>query len=495
MTSILAIDQGTTGSRAIVYDRKGRPVASAYEEFAQIFPKPGWVEHDPQDIWGSVRRTIQKVLAKVPGVTIAAIGITNQRETTVIWDRRNGRPVYNAIVWQCRRTADRCRRLREEPGIAETIRRKTGLPVDAYFSATKAEWILNFAKRWRGDRGGGLCFGTTDAWILWKLTGGKVHATDPTNASRTMLYNIDARRWDDDLLKLFGIPPSILPEVRPSSGDFGRTVRIGELPAGIPITGLAGDQQAALFGQAGFGAGAIKNTYGTGCFILLNTGRRRVESRHGLITTLACGPGGRTVYALEGSVFVAGAAVQWLRDQLGLLKTSAESEILAETVEDNAGVYFVPAFVGLGAPYWDAEARGTIVGLTRGANRNHLVRAALEAMAYSTRDVLDTMTRDSGLKIRELRVDGGGTANNFLCRFQADILGIPLLRPKTIETTSLGAAYLAGLGAGFWNNTAEIERFWAVDRIFPPVLKRARAEALYAGWREAVRRTLTPDRS
>jgi glycerol kinase len=309
-----------------------------------------------------------------------------------------------------------------------------------------------------------------------------------------MLYDIDARRWDAELLEMFGIPASILPEVRPSAGDFGRTVRIGDLPAGLPITGIAGDQQAALFGQAGFGPGAIKNTYGTGCFILLNTGRKRVESRHGLITTLACGPQGRTVYALEGSIFVAGAAVQWLRDQLGLLKTAAESEALAETVEDTAGVYFVPAFVGLGAPYWDAEARGTIVGLTRGAGRAHLVRAALEAMAYSTRDVLDTMARDSGLRIRDLRVDGGGTANNFLCRFQSDIIGVPILRPKTVETTSLGAAYLAGLGAGFWKNTAEIERFWAVDRIFPPTLKRVRAEALYAGWREAVRRTLSPDR-
>jgi len=494
MTSILAIDQGTTGSRAIVYDRRGRPVASAYEEFPQIFPKPGWVEHDPEDIWKSVRRTIQKVLARVPGVTIAAVGITNQRETTVIWDRKTGRPVYNAIVWQCRRTAERCRRLREEKGAAEMIRRKTGLPVDAYFSATKAEWILNFAKRWRGRSGEGLCFGTTDSWVLWKLTGGRVHATDPTNASRTMLYDIDARRWDAELLEMFGIPASILPEVRPSAGDFGRTVRIGDLPAGLPITGIAGDQQAALFGQAGFGPGAIKNTYGTGCFILLNTGRKRVESRHGLITTLACGPQGRTVYALEGSIFVAGAAVQWLRDQLGVLKTAAESEALAETVEDTAGVYFVPAFVGLGAPYWDAEARGTIVGLTRGAGRAHLVRAALEAMAYSTRDVLDTMARDSGLRIRDLRVDGGGTANNFLCRFQSDILGVPILRPKTVETTSLGAAYLAGLGAGFWKNTAEIERFWAVDRIFPPTLKRVRAEALYAGWREAVRRTLSPGR-
>jgi glycerol kinase len=490
MKYILAIDQGTTGSRAVLYDRRGRAAESAYEEFPQYFPRPGWVEHDPEEIWRSVHHTIQKVLTRVPGSSILAIGIANQRETTVIWDRGTGRPVHNAIVWQCRRTADRCRRLNAERGTAALVRKRTGLPIDAYFSATKAEWILKRMGR-RGKNGAGLCFGNTDAWLLWKLTGGKSHATDPTNASRTMLYDIDAKAWDDELCGLFGVPKAILPEVRPSSGEFGRTTEIGRLPAGIPIMGIAGDQQAALFGQAGFRAGAIKNTFGTGCFILMNTGRKRVDSKHGLITTLACGPGGKAApYALEGSVFVAGAAIQWLRDQLGLLRTADESEALAGAVEDNAGVYFVPAFVGLGAPYWDASARGTIVGLTRGSGRAHLVRAALESQAYSTRDVLEIMRRDSGLKVRELRIDGGAAANGFLCRFLADILRIPVLRPRTIETTSLGAAYLAGLAAGLWKDTAEIERLWAVDEEFVPVMARRRAEALYRGWKAAVARAI-----
>ena len=494
MKYILAIDQGTTGSRVIAYDRRGRTAASAYEEFPQRFPRPGWVEHDPEEIWASVRRTMERVLRRIPGSSLEAIGVTNQRETTIIWDRSTGRPVYPAIVWQCRRTADRCRRLKAQPGMETFIRRKTGLPIDAYFSSTKAEWILRHAApRGRGARNG-LAFGTPDSWILWKLTGGRSHATDPTNASRTMLYNIAEMRWDPELLDIFGIPPAILPEVRPSSGEFGRTVKIGNLPAGIPITGLAGDQQAALFGQAGFRSGKIKTTYGTGCFILLNTGRRLVESKHGLITTVACGSNGRPVYALEGSVFIAGAAVQWLRDQLGLLASSADSEAMAEAVEDNAGVFFVPAFVGLGAPYWDSDARGAIVGLTRGAGRNHVVRAALEAMAYSTRDVLETMARDSELAIRELRVDGGGSTNDFVCRFQADILGLPVVRPKTVETTSLGAAFLAGLAVGFWSGTAEIERLAASERKFEPRMSRAEAGALYAGWKDAVGRTLTPPR-
>ena len=357
MSHVLAIDQGTTGSRAIVFDRRGRVVASAYEEFPQHFPKPGWVEHDPEEIWRSVYRTIQKALAAVSGRSIAAVGITNQRETTVIWDRRSGRPVANAIVWQCRRTARRCRELAADPGTRDLVRRKTGLPIDAYFSATKAEWILDRGGLRERARRGRLAFGTTDSWVLFKLTGGASHATDPTNASRTMLFDIRKLGWDDELLALFGLPASLLPRVLPSSGEFGRTVRLGRLRAGIPIMGIAGDQQAALFGQAGFRAGAIKNTYGTGLFILLNTGRELVESRHGLITTVACGPGGKAVYALEGSVFVAGAAIQWLRDQLGLLGSAAESEAAAGSVPDNAGVYFVPAFVGLGAPYWDAEGR------------------------------------------------------------------------------------------------------------------------------------------
>ena len=488
MSHVLAVDQGTTGSRAIVFDRRGRVVAAAYEEFPQYFPRPGWVEHDPEEIWRSVYRTIQKALAGVPGRTIAAVGITNQRETTVVWDRKTGRPVGNAIVWQCRRTAGRCRELRERKGLSRLVRKKTGLPIDAYFSATKAEWILGRGGlRKRAERGG-LAFGTTDAWVLWKLTGGASHATDYTNASRTMLFNIHKLDWDDDLLRLFGIPAGILPCVLPSSGEFGRTIRLGRLPAGIPIMGVAGDQQAALFGQAGFRPGAIKNTYGTGSFILLNTGRKPVESKHGLITTVACGPDGKTAYALEGSVFVAGAALQWLRDELGLIASAAESEAAAGAVEDNAGVYFVPAFVGLGAPYWDAEARGTIVGLTRGANRNHLVRAAVEAMAYSTRDVLETMRQDSGLKIRELRVDGGASVNDFLCRFQADILGIPVVRPKAVETTSLGAAYLAGLGAGLWETTTDIERLSVDERKFTPAMSRPFADRLYAGWLAAVRK-------
>jgi glycerol kinase len=490
MEHILAIDQGTTGSRAIVYDRRGREVASAYEEFPQLFPRPGWVEHDPEEIWRSVARTIQKVLGRVSGSSVATVGITNQRETTVIWDRKTGRPVYNAIVWQCRRTAERCRELREDPGAVTLIRQKTGLPIDAYFSATKAEWILGPGGLKARAKSGRLAFGTTDTWVLWKLTGGRRHATDYTNASRTMLFDIDRLRWDDDLLGLFGIPEAVLPEVLPSSGEFGRTVRLGRLPAGIPVAGVAGDQQAALFGQASFEPGMIKNTYGTGSFIILNTGRRRIKSKNGLITTLACGPGGKVVYALEGSVFVAGAAVQWLRDQLGFVRTAAESEALAEAVTDNAGVYFVPAFVGLGAPYWDPDARGTIVGLTRGSDRRHLVRAALEAMAYSTRDVLEIMGRESGLRIRELRVDGGAAANDFLCRFQAGILGLPVLRPQTVETTALGAAYLAGLGAGLWSGTDEIRRFWALDRKFRPAMTRSRADRLYQGWRAAVRKTL-----
>jgi glycerol kinase len=488
VSHILAIDQGTTGSRAIVFDRRGRVVASAYEEFPQYFPRPGWVEHDPEEIWRSVYRTVQKALAAVPGRSIAAVGITNQRETTVIWDRRSGRPVANAIVWQCRRTAGRCRELAAEPGIGDLVRQKTGLPIDAYFSATKAEWILDRGGLRERARRGRLAFGTTDSWVLWKLTGGASHATDPTNASRTMLFNIRNLDWDDELLRLFGVPAAMLPRVRPSADEFGRTVRLGRLPAGLPVTGIAGDQQAALFGQAGFRPGAIKTTYGTGLFMLLNTGREAVESRHGIITTLACGPGGKAVYALEGSVFIAGAAIQWLRDELGLLGSAAESEAAASSVADNAGVYFVPAFVGLGAPYWDAEARGTIVGLTRGAGRNHIVRAAVEAMAYSTRDVLETMRKDSGLQVRELRVDGGASANDFLCRFQADILGLPVVRPKTVETTSLGAAYLAGLGAGLWGSTAAIERLAVDERKFIPAMSRGQADRLYAGWQAAVRK-------
>ncbi len=491
MDHVLAIDQGTTGTRAIAYDRRGRAAASAYAEFPQRFPKPGWVEHDPEDIWQSVYHTIQRVLARVPPASIAAVGITNQRETAFLWDRKTGRPAANAIVWQCRRTAPRCRELAAKPGVRDLIRARTGLPIDAYFSATKLEFLLARGGQRRRAAAGRLCFGTADSWVLWSLTGGRSHATDFTNASRTMLFDIGRLDWDPELLDLFGVPRPVLPEVRPSAGPFGHTVRLGSLPPGIPITGIAGDQQAALFGQAGFHPGAIKNTYGTGCFILLNTGRRRVESRHGLITTLACGPDGKPAYALEGAVFIAGAAVQWLRDQLGLLKSTGQSEAMARAVPDTGGLYFVPAFVGLGAPYWDPDARGAIVGLTRGSNRNHVVRAALEAMAYSTKDVLDAMRLDTGLSLRELRVDGGAAANDFLCEFQAGLLGLPVVRPRAVETTALGAAYLAGLGVGIWTGTAEIEKMRKGDRTFLPEMTRSRALALHAGWRAAVARTLS----
>ncbi|MBU0672402.1 MAG: glycerol kinase GlpK [Candidatus Margulisbacteria bacterium] len=485
MKYILAIDQGTTGSRAIVYDKKGRKIASAYQEFPQYFPRPGWVEHDPEEIWQSVFSTIQKVLQKVSPASIAAIGITNQRETTVVWDKKTGKPIYNAIVWQCRRTAARCEELKRK-GLANFIRQRTGLPIDAYFSGTKIEWLLKKVKR-KDD----LCFGTTDSWILWKLTGGKSHATDFTNASRTMLFNIGKKKWDKDMLKIFKIPEAILPKVLPSSGSFGQTVKVGRLPAGIPIAGIAGDQQAALFGQTCFAPGTSKNTYGTGCFVLLNTGKKRINSKHGLITTLACDAQGQPAYALEGSIFIAGAAIQWLRDQLGLLQRSIDSEKMALSVKDNHGVYFVPAFVGLGAPYWDQNARGTIVGLTRGVSKAHLVRAALEAMCYSTKDVLDAMEKDAGLKVKNLKVDGGAVANDFLCQFQADILGRQVIRPRIIEITSLGAAYLAGLAVGYWKHTNEIARLWGKDRAFSPKMKVAHATALFQGWKKAIQACTT----
>ncbi|MFA5038624.1 MAG: glycerol kinase GlpK [Candidatus Omnitrophota bacterium] len=489
---LLAIDQGTTGSRAVIYDRAGRKVASAYEEFRQHFPRPGWVEHDPEEIWRSVHHSIQKALAAVPGGQISAIGITNQRETTIVWDRQTGRPVYNAIVWQCRRTAGRCEALKHKKGMDAFVRRRTGLAIDAYFSATKIEWILkNVPGVAARARKGEVLFGTTDSWVLWKLTGGKTHATDFTNASRTMLFDIEKLCWDADLMKEFGVPRSMLPLVKRSSGEFGFTARIGRLAAGIPICGVAGDQQAALFGQTCFEPGTIKNTYGTGSFILLNTGKKRTISRHGLVTTLACGADGKPVYALEGSVFVAGAAIQWLRDGLKILPTAAHSENLAACLKDNAGVYFVPALTGLGAPYWDAGARGAIYGITRGTKAVHLARAALEAICYQTKDVLSAMQKDSGLKLKGLRVDGGAAANNFLCQFQADMLGISVVRPKIVEITSLGAAYLAGLATGYWKNADEIKQCWQKDRVFNPKMPRAQAARLYAGWQKAVGRTLS----
>lgn len=492
MKYILAIDQGTTGSRAVIYDKNGRSVASAYQEFPQHFPKPGWVEHDPRDLWKSVNASVQAALAKVPAVSIAAIGITNQRETTILWDAFTGRPVYNAIVWQCRRTAGRCDELKAERGASEFFRKKTGLPIDAYFSATKIEWIFKNVPGVRALAGKGrIRFGTADSWILWKLTGGQEHATDYTNASRTMCFDIERLDWDDAILKRFGIPRQILPEVKKSSGIFGRTARIGRLPAGIPISGVAGDQQAALFGQACFKPGTMKNTYGTGCFVLLNTGKVRPVSKHGLIITLGCGAHGEPVYVLEGAIFAAGAAVQWLRDGLKLLTHASQSEIMAGSVADNAGVYFVPALTGLGAPYWDQNARGAIFGITRGTRASHLVRAALEAMCYQTKDVVDAMRKDSKLAIEGLKVDGGAVVNNFLCQFQAGLLGIDVVRPKVVETTSLGAAYLAGLAIGYWKNSDEIKRCWTADKVFKPKMPKETRKRLYEGWREAVRRTLT----
>jgi len=492
MKYILAIDQGTTGSRAIIFDQKGRAVASSYHEFPQYFPHPGWVEHDPEEIWQSVNVSVQTVLKKVPPALIAAIGITNQRETTVLWDKITGKPVYNAIVWQCRRTAERCDQIKAQKGRADFFRKRTGLTVDAYFSGTKVEWLLKNVPRSRElAQKGRLLFGNTDTWVLWKLTGGKSHATDYTNASRTMLFNIDRKVWDKDILKFFKIPEGMLPQAKPSCSNFGETVKIGRLPAGIPITGMAGDQQAALFGQTCFEPGTMKNTYGTGCFVLLNSGKKRPDSKHGLITTLGCDAEGKPIYVLEGSVFIAGAAIQWLRDGLQIIKKASDSEKMATSLKDNAGVYFVPAFVGLGAPYWDQSARGTMVGLTRGVKREHLVRAALEAMCYSTRDVINTMEKDSNLKIKNLKVDGGAVENNFLCQFQADILGKAVVRPKITELTALGAAFLAGLGIKLWKDAAEIKHFWAIDKVFKPRLSKNEADRFYRGWLAAVARTLS----
>ncbi len=491
MKYILAIDQGTTGSRAVLYDRNAKRKASAYQEFKQYFPRPGWVEHNPKEIWESVNSSIQKVLKEVPAAKIAGIGITNQRETTCLWDKDTGKPVYNAIVWQCRRTAARCDELKSKKGEAEFFKKRTGLPIDAYFSATKIEWVLkNVPGALSKAKKGRLFFGTTDTWILWKLTGGLAHATDFTNASRTMLFNIEKLIWDKELLKRFSIPQEILPEVKKSSGLFGRTIKIGRLSEGIPICGIAGDQQAALFGQACFDPGTIKNTYGTGCFILLNTGKKKPVSKYGLITTLACGPRGEPVYALEGAVFIAGAALQWLRDGLKIISTAAASEKMALALKDNAGVYFVPALVGLGAPYWDPAARGAIFGITRGTNANHFVRATLEAMCYQTKDVFLAMQRDTGFKLKSLKVDGGAAANNFLCQFQADMLGVKVIRPKVIESTSLGAAYLAGLATGFWKDTREIKKYWRKDREFSAKMQKSTVSAFYQSWLAAVRRTL-----
>ncbi len=473
MRGILAIDAGTTGITVCLFDRRGRVTREASEDFRQIYPSPGWVEHDPEEIWRVALRLIRRV-ATAPR-NIAAIGITNQRETTVVWNRRTGRPVHNAIVWQCRRTAAMCDRFRRD-GAESLVRRRTGLVLDAYFSATKIRWILDHV-----GRSGDLAFGTIDTWLLWKLTGGRTHATDVTNASRTMLFDIDRRRWDPELLRLFGVPSSMLPEV--ARGDYGRTDR-AVFGAEVPITGIAGDQQAALFGQGCWHRGSVKNTYGTGCFLVANTGERRIDSKRGLITTLAYGARGEPVYALEGSVFIAGAAVQWLRDGLGVIAKASDVERLARSVPSTGGVYFVPAFVGLGAPYWDMAARGAIVGLTRGSGRAEIARATLEAIAYQTRDVVDAMRDDTKLPIRELRVDGGATANHLLMQFQANILDTRVIRPRNIESTSLGAALLAGLASGFWSAPPTSP----VARTFTPRMKPGDREALYEGWRRAVER-------
>jgi len=489
MRYLLALDQGTTSSRAIVFDHQGRIRTVAQKEFEQIFPQPGWVEHDPREIWSSQLGVAAEAVSRAGLMAgdIAAIGITNQRETTVVWDRRTGEPIYNAIVWQDRRTAGFCDRLKAE-GYEPLIREKTGLVIDAYFSGSKVHWILNNVggARDKADRGE-LAFGTVDSWLVWNLTRGERHVTDVTNASRTMLYNIHTLDWDDELLRLLGVPREMLPEVRSSSEVYAESAS-GLFAAGIPIAGIAGDQQAALFGQLCTEPGMVKNTYGTGCFMLLNTGTEAVPSRNQLVTTIGWQIGDRVEYALEGSIFIAGAVVQWLRDGLGIIRSSSEVEALARRVEDNGGVYLVPAFTGLGAPHWDQYARGALLGLTRGVTAAHLARAALEGIAYQVADVLRAMEADSGISISELRVDGGAAANDLLMQFQADILGVPVVRPQVLETTALGAAYLAGLAVGYWESVDGIQTQWQVDRRFDPSLGEAHVRELRAGWERALAR-------
>ncbi len=489
---ILALDQGTTSSRAILFDTSGIARANVAEEFTQYFPQPGWVEHDPWDIWNTTKNCMQEVLkqAGIKPEEIAAIGITNQRETALVWDRRTGKPVYNAIVWQCRRTADACVRLREE-GWNEILRRKTGLMADAYFTATKVAWILdNVPGARRRAEQGYLMMGTVDSWLMYNLTGGKVHATDFTNASRTQLFNIHTQEWDPTLLKLFRIPDTMLPKAQPSGSFFGMTDP-EILGCEVPIHGVAGDQQAALFGQACFKAGNVKNTYGTGCFLLMNTGARAVQSRNGLLTTLAATVEGTPVqYALEGSVFTGGASIQWLRDQLGLISSASQSEELALSVPDTGGVYLVPAFTGLGTPWWDMFARGTLFGMTRGTSRAHLVRAALESIAFQSRDVLDVMIKDAGYPVTSLKVDGGASANAFLMQFQADIIQRPVERPAEVQTTALGAAYLAALSAGLFKDQNDIVENWTLERTFQPQMTREESQNRYEGWQHAVRQAI-----
>ncbi|MCE9520623.1 MAG: glycerol kinase GlpK [Verrucomicrobia bacterium] len=488
MKFILSLDQGTTSSRAIVFDHYGSVVATAQHEFQQHFPKPGWVEHDPEEIWLTQARVASEALvkARLTATDIAAIGITNQRETTVVWDRKTGKAICNAIVWQDRRTAAECDKLKKR-GLEKVIQKKTGLVIDAYFSATKLQWILhNVPGAMAKAKAGKLAFGTIDSWLVWNLTNGKSHVTDLSNASRTMLCNIHTGEWDTELLKIFGVPRSMLPEIRSSSEVYGETILPGG--AAIRIAGIAGDQQAALFGQACTSPGMVKNTYGTGCFMLMNTGTKPMISKNKLLTTVAWRIGKRIEYALEGSNFVAGAVVQWLRDGLGIIQSSREVEAMAAQVPDNGGVYLVPAFAGLGAPHWDQHARGIIVGLTRGTGRAHIARAALEGIAYQVADVLRAMEADSKIRLKELRVDGGACANNLLMQFQADLLGVPVVRPRITESTALGAAYLAGLAVGYWKDQKEIALQWQVDRVFKPTIKEAARKNLLAGWTRALER-------
>ncbi len=488
---ILALDQGTTSSRAIIFDKEQNILGVSQKEFTQIYPNQGWVEHNPLEIWASQYGVLQEVIAKtnITQEEVAAIGITNQRETTIVWDKNTGEPVYNAIVWQCRRTAGIIEELKLDQEFSEYVKENTGLLLDAYFSATKIKWILDNVEgaRERAEKGE-LLFGTVDTWLVWKLTNGKVHVTDYTNASRTMLYNIKELRWDERILEKLNIPKSMLPEVKNSSEVYGYTNLGGTGGVRVPIAGMAGDQQCALFGQTCFEEGSVKNTYGTGCFLLMNTGEKMIHSKNGLVSTIAVGIDGKVQYALEGSVFVGGAVIQWIRDELKLVTDAADTEYFAQKVEDNGGVYVVPAFTGLGAPYWDMYARGAIFGLTRGANRNHIIRAALESIAYQSKDLIDAMQEDAGCKLTRLKVDGGASRNNLLMQFQADITGAEVVRPIITETTALGAAYLAGLAVGFWQSKEEIAEKWAVSQSYSPNLAEEKKEKLYKGWKKAVKR-------
>ncbi|MEK6455723.1 glycerol kinase GlpK [Caldifermentibacillus hisashii] len=485
---ILAIDQGTTSTRAILFNKKGEIVHVAQQEFTQIFPQPGWVEHNANEIWGSVLAVMATVLAEVnvKPEQIAGIGITNQRETAVVWDKETGNPIYNAIVWQSRQTAQICEELKAQ-GYDQLFREKTGLLIDAYFSGTKVKWILDHVEgaREKAEQGK-LLFGTIDTWLIWKLSGGRAHVTDYTNASRTLMYNIYELKWDDELLDILGVPKSMLPEVRPSSEIYANTIDYHFFGHQVPIAGVAGDQQAALFGQACYQEGMAKNTYGTGCFMLMNTGDKAVKSEHGLLTTIAWGLDGKVEYALEGSIFVAGSAIQWLRDGLRMFKEAKDSEAYAACVSSTDGVYMVPAFVGLGTPYWDSDVRGAVFGLTRGTSKEHFIRATLESLAYQTRDVLSAMEQDSGIALKTLRVDGGAVQNNFLMQFQSDILNVPVERPIVSETTALGAAYLAGLAVGYWESQEEIAKQWVIDKKFEPGMSDFEREKLYEGWKKAV---------